>query len=206
MPSGTPFSVRERAKIEVNFVGPPHPPFFMQCQAALQVRVHSTTVVRFRYPRRSGLAELFVLCEGTILADDDVKTARYQYDLLGRGTVYWAIIYLFPFVSSRVSFSARLLFDVAASQVPSVAAAVVFLGSLSCRRRFWRRISAHYCCEERNFFIWSAVVALGLGLHPQRTILLQASPRRRLVEPERRRAVSSRSVRRGSMYSRAHPS
>ena len=117
----------------------------MQCQAALQVRVHSTTVVRFRYPHRSGLAELFVLCEGTILADDDVKTARYQYDLLGRGSVYWAIIiYLFPFVSSRVSFSARLLFDVAASQVPSVAAAVVFL------------------CEERNFFSfgrqWSRLV------------------------------------------------
>ena len=59
----------------------------MQCQAALQVRVHSTTVVRFRYPRRSGLAELFVLSEGTILADDDVKISRYQYDLLGRGKI-----------------------------------------------------------------------------------------------------------------------
>ena len=93
-----------------------------------------TTVIRFRYPRRSDLAELFVLCEGTILADDDVKTARYQYDLLGRGTVYWdIIIFPFPFVSSRVSFSARLLSDVEASQVPSVAAAVVFLGSLSSR-------------------------------------------------------------------------
>ena len=134
----------------------------MQCQAALQVRVHSTTVVRFRYPRRSGLSELFVLCEGTILADGDVGTARYQYDLLGRGTVYWdIIIYLFPFVSSRVSFSARFLSDVAASQVPSVAAAVVFLGSLSCRRRLWHRISAHYCCEERNFLFgrqWSRLV------------------------------------------------
>ena len=77
MPSGTPLSVRERAKIEVNFVGPPTLPFSCSAKKALQVRVHSTTVVRFRYPRRSGLAELFVLCEGTILADDDVKTARY---------------------------------------------------------------------------------------------------------------------------------
>ena len=67
-----------------------HPPSLStQCQAAPQVRVHLTTVFLFRYPRRSGLAELTALCEGTILADDDVKTARYQYDLLGRGTGYW---------------------------------------------------------------------------------------------------------------------
>ena len=112
-------------------------PSGLKCRAAVPFLCASAPRLNM-YPRRSGLAELFVLCEGTILADDDVKTARYQYDLLGRGTVYLdIIIYLFPFVSSRVSFSARLLSDVAASQVPSVAAAVVFPGSPSCRRRFW---------------------------------------------------------------------
>ena len=110
----------------------------LKCRAAVPFLCASAPRLN-RYPRRSGLAELFILCEGTILADDDAKTARYQYDLLGRATVYWDIVvYLFPFVSSHVSFSARLLSDVAASQVPSVAAAVVFPGFLSCRRRFWR--------------------------------------------------------------------
>ena len=68
MPSGTPRSVRERARTEINFLSPTHPPFFMQCPVALQVRVHSTTVFRLQVPRRSGLAELFVLYKFTILA------------------------------------------------------------------------------------------------------------------------------------------
>ena len=121
---------------------PTHPPFFKQCQAALRVRVHSTTVFRFRYPRPSGLAEFLVLYEA-ILADDDVETARYQYDLLGRGTDSSDIqMYMFPTVSSRASFSARPLSDVAVSRVPSVAAAAGFLYSLSCRSRVWLRRSA----------------------------------------------------------------
>ena len=83
---GTPRLEREKSI----FFRPPHPSFSMQCQAALQVRVHSTTVFRLQVSplRRSGLAELLVLYEGTILADDNVETARYQYDLLGRGTDY----------------------------------------------------------------------------------------------------------------------
>ena len=77
------------------------------------------------------------------MADDDVETARYQYDLLGRGTDYSDIhIYMFHFVSSRVSFSARPLSDVAASRVPSVAAAAGFLYSRSGRSRVWLRHSA----------------------------------------------------------------
>ena len=48
MPSGTPRSVRERARTEINFLSPTHPPFSIQCQAALQVQVHSTTVFRLQ--------------------------------------------------------------------------------------------------------------------------------------------------------------
>ena len=48
---------------------------------------------------------------------------------------------MFPIVSSRVSFSARPLSDVAASRVPSVAAAARFLYSLSSRSRVWLRRS-----------------------------------------------------------------
>ena len=117
----------------------------MQCQAALQVRVHSTTVVRFRYPRRSGLAELFVLCEGTILADDDVKTARYQYDLLGRGTVLSGYYYLsVPFRSLPRLFLCTLrrhryrllrqrLFSLAPSRVV-VVSGIVFQYTFTTKR------------------------------------------------------------------------
>ena len=60
-----------------------HPPsFFTQRQTALQVRVRLTTVFRFRYPRRPGLAELFVLYEGTILAvvyDDSPLTYGFTW-------------------------------------------------------------------------------------------------------------------------------
>ena len=57
--------------------------------------------------------------------------------LLGRGSGYWEMhIYIFPIVSSRVFFSARSLSDVAASQVPSLAAAAEILYSLSCHCHF----------------------------------------------------------------------
>ena len=68
VPSGTPRSVRELAKTEINFVGPPTLPF--SCSA----KPH----YKFRCPRRSGLAELIVLCKGTFLAVvyDDVETGE----------------------------------------------------------------------------------------------------------------------------------
>ena len=50
---------------------------------------------------------------------------------------------MFPIVSFRVSFSARPLSDVAASQVPTVAAAAEFLYSLSSRCRSISRSTAH---------------------------------------------------------------
>ena len=54
--------------------------------------------------------------------------SRYGYSFCGSGpAIGYFHIYIFPFVSSRVFFSARLLSDVAASQVPSVAAAAKFL-------------------------------------------------------------------------------
>ena len=60
-----------------------------------------------------------------------------RMDLLGRGTSYcvFHILCSFspPLVSSRISFSARPLSDVPASQVPSVAAAADFLHSFSRR-------------------------------------------------------------------------
>ena len=60
-----------------------------------------------------------------------------RMDLLERGTGYRNIhIYIFTILSSRVSFSARPLSDVAASQVPSVAAAAEILYSLSCHCHF----------------------------------------------------------------------
>ena len=136
MPSGTPRSWRERANAEIYFLSPTHPPFSMQCQATLQVRVHFTTVFLFRYPRRSGLAELTVLCEGTILAvvyDDSLFTYGFTW------TWDWLLGISYPMhliVSSRISFSARPLSDVAASQVPSVAAAAGFLNSFSRRCNF----------------------------------------------------------------------
>ena len=93
------------------FFRPPTLPFSTQCQAAPQVRVHLTTVFLFRYPRRSGLAELKTLCEGTILVDDDVKTARHQYDLLGGGTGYWVFHILCTLSFPLASLSLPALFQ-----------------------------------------------------------------------------------------------
>ena len=120
MPSGTPRSVA-RAKTEINFVGPPTLLFFMQ--------VRLTTVLSFRYPRRPGLAELIVPYEGTILAvvDDDIETGKVLVRFTW--TWDWPLGISYPMqhiVSSRVSFSARLLSGVAVSQVPSVAATAGF--------------------------------------------------------------------------------
>ena len=87
--SGTLRSVRQRAKTEINFVGPLTLPF---------------------HARRSGLAELIVLYEGTILAVvyDDVETGKVPV----RFTWTWDRLVgssypMHPVVSSRVSFSAR---------------------------------------------------------------------------------------------------
>ena len=83
----------------------------------------ASTVFRFRYPRRHGLAVLTALYKVTILAvgyDD----SPFPYGFIW--TWDWLLgnsFYIFPIGSSRVSFSARPLSDVAASQVPSVAAA-----------------------------------------------------------------------------------
>ena len=151
MPSGTPRSVRERARTEINFVGPPTLPFSCSAGGTASAGAFNDGL---KDPRRSGLAELIVLYEGTILAVvyDDAETGRYRCGLLKRRTGYWKIhIHSFPIVSSRVSFSARPLSDIPASRVPSVAAAAEFLYSSSSRRRFWHCVSARYCCEERNF-------------------------------------------------------
>ena len=97
MPSGTPRSVRKRAKTESNFL-------------ALQVRVRLTTVFSFRYLHHSGLAELIVLYEGTILAvvyDDH----HLRMDLLGRGTRHWEIHIYEPLSFPPASLSLHALFQ-----------------------------------------------------------------------------------------------
>ena len=68
------------------FFRPPTLPFPCSAKRHRKCEFTQRRSSGFRYPRRSGLAELLVLNEGTILADDDVETARYQYDLPGRGT------------------------------------------------------------------------------------------------------------------------
>ena len=81
-----------------------------------------------------------------------VTPVHSRMDLLERGTSYWDILF-FPIGSSRVSFFARPLLDVAASQAPSVAAAAAILYSLSCHchfwfRRQWKTLVALSCCRH----------------------------------------------------------
>ena len=125
-------SVRERARTEFKFLSPTHPLLF-----------HAVP---------SGTASASALNDGlqasgtpaALVWQSSLSCARvpswpwcttiphFGMNLLGRGTGYWDIhIYILPIVSSRVSFSARPLSDVAASQAPSVAAAAEILYSLS---------------------------------------------------------------------------
>ena len=181
VPSGTPLSVRERAKIEVNFVGPPTLPF--SCSAKRHCKFESTQ----RQSLDSGIS-------AALAWQSSLSCARVpswpQYDLLGRGTVLLGYYYL----SVPFRFLPRLFLCSGSCCFPCLP-----LVSSSFLQSYFSTL----LLRREELFIWSAVVALGLGGRPERTILLQASPRRRLVEPERtrRRAVSSRSVRRGSMYS-----
>ena len=88
--------------------------------------------------------ELLVLYEGTILADDDVETARYQYDLLRRGTDYWDIhIYMFPIVFSffvtRVDTTAPVgVHSVVVHTLP------VYVANLAARGYWFLRF---LCCD-----------------------------------------------------------
>ena len=165
MPSGTPRSVRECARTEINFLSPPSPPpFFMQCTQRRSLG--------FRYPRRTCLAELIVLYEGTILAvvyDDSPFTDGFTWTwnrLLGNS--YLHIPYRF---------------------LPRH-----FLLSLSFRRC---GVTGAVCCgsgwisllplESWSPLIWSAVEDVGRarsGSANTPVAGMVTSPRRRLARPE----------------------
>ena len=128
------------------------PSLFHAVPAALQVRVHSTTVSRIP-------AALVWQSSLSCMRVPSWPWCTTMQRLADTGVVFLNVgpaigkihIHSFPIVSSRVSFSARPISDIPASRVPSVAAAAEFLYSFSSRRRFWHCVSARYCCEERNF-------------------------------------------------------
>ena len=64
------------------FFRPPTSPFFMQCKRHCKCGCTQRRSSGFRYPRRSGLAELIVLYEGTnpAVVCDDSETGRFRYE------------------------------------------------------------------------------------------------------------------------------
>ena len=93
------------------FFRPPTLPFPCSAKRHCKCECSQRRSSSFGYPRRSGPAEPLVLHEGTILADDDVETARYQHDLLGRGTDYWDFHNLCTFSFPLASLSLHALFQ-----------------------------------------------------------------------------------------------
>ena len=115
------------------FFRPPSP-FFMQCQAALQVRVHSTTVFRLQVPPPLWSSRAHCPVRGYHPGRVVRRFSIYRWLYLDVGPAIGKFIFTYSLSFPPASFSlARSLSDVAASQVPSVAAAAGFLYSLSSR-------------------------------------------------------------------------
>ena len=110
----------------------PHPPFPFPCSAKWHCKCECTQrrSSGSRYP--TALVWQSSLSCARVPSWPSVRRfSIYLCLFLDVGLGYWDIhIYTLPIVSSRVSFSARPLSDVAASQAPSVAAAAEILYSI----------------------------------------------------------------------------
>ena len=190
MSSGTHRSGRERANAEIYFLSPTHPPLSMQCQAALQVRVHLTTVFLFA----ALVWQSSLSCARVPSWPWCTMIPYLRMDLLGRGTGYWVFHIL-----------CTLSFPLASLSLPAL-----FLTLRRHRCRLLRQ-QLDFSTPPRDL-VTSDLVGSGRRWSPsdwqsehsccRHGDVSQETTRQARALRTRRRAVSSRSVRRGSIGKR----